>query len=96
MTNLIPLVKVKDGPLSSLEGELTNIHAWTRASDRVTGVDILVVIKLKFWKFIHKIDGHKKCLPQVAGVAGSLRAPPMITSTQLSTLSRLVDPVDTL
>ena len=49
ITDLVPLIKVEDGSLSSLEGELAHIHARAPALDRVAGILILVVIKLKYY-----------------------------------------------
>ena len=53
---LVPLIKVEDRPLSSLEGELTHVHARAPALDRVTGIGILVVIKLKLCRIVYSVS----------------------------------------
>ena len=61
---LVPLIKVEDGSLSSLEGELAHIHARAPALDRVAGILILVVIKLKYIKvYKNIIDKNKLFTP---------------------------------
>ena len=50
LTDLVPLIKVEDGPLPPLVGKLAHIHTRAPTLDRVAGILVLVVIKLKSYR----------------------------------------------